>query len=113
MLREEDLLIESPDTNQRQLGDQWIDSCASAVLEVRSTIVSFEHNYLLNPQHSDFTGAMPQNAACGPRAAKVRNADYAAKWITSGWPTNHPELDFAFQDAKRTRGGMGCCRYLP
>lgn len=54
VLRAEDLPIESRATNQRQLGDQWIDSCDSAVLEVRSTIVPFEHNYLLNPRHPDF-----------------------------------------------------------
>ena len=54
MLTEEDLVVEFRGTNQRQLGDEWIDSCDSAVLEVRSTIVPFEHNYLLNPQHPDF-----------------------------------------------------------
>lgn len=52
--RDQDLLIESRVIDHRQLGDQWIDSCDSAVLEVRSTIVPFEHNYLLNPQHPDF-----------------------------------------------------------
>ena len=42
----------------RKLGDRWIDSCASAVLEVRSKIVPSEHNYLLNPQHPDFLRIM-------------------------------------------------------
>lgn len=54
VLRAEDLRLDSPDANQRESGDHWIDSCDSAVLEVRSTIVSFEHNYLLNPRHPDF-----------------------------------------------------------
>jgi RES domain-containing protein len=54
MMTEEDLGIEFRGANQRQLGDQWIDLCNSAVLEVRSTVVPFEHNYLLNPQHPDF-----------------------------------------------------------
>jgi RES domain-containing protein len=54
ILRDEDLLLKLHDINQRRLGDQWIDSCASAVLEVRSTIVPVEHNYLLNPEHPDF-----------------------------------------------------------
>jgi RES domain-containing protein len=54
VLRAEDLPVEPGTTNQRQLGDQWIDSCDSAVLEVRSTVVPLEHNYLLNPRHPDF-----------------------------------------------------------
>jgi RES domain-containing protein len=56
ILAEEDLLIKFRGANQRQLGDQWIDLCHSAVLEVRSTIVPFEHNYLLNPRRPDFAG---------------------------------------------------------
>ncbi len=54
VLRVEDLPVESRAINRRRLGDQWIDSCDSAVLEVRSTIVPIEHNYLLNPRHPDF-----------------------------------------------------------
>ncbi len=38
----------------RALGDRWIDSLASAVLQVRSAVVRVEHNYLLNPAHPDF-----------------------------------------------------------
>jgi RES domain-containing protein len=53
-LTEEDLVMKFRGANQREFGDQWIDLCDSAVLEVRSTIVPFEHNYLLNPQHPDF-----------------------------------------------------------
>ena len=38
----------------QELGDWWIDSKASAVLEVPSAVVADEHNYLLNPAHPDF-----------------------------------------------------------
>jgi RES domain-containing protein len=36
------------------LGDWWIENNGSAVLEVTSTVVPQEHNYLLNPTHPDF-----------------------------------------------------------
>lgn len=36
------------------LGDRWLRTRASAVLEVRSAIVPQERNYLLNPAHPDF-----------------------------------------------------------
>lgn len=36
------------------LGDHWLDSAASAVLEVPSAVVGLESNYLLNPEHRDF-----------------------------------------------------------
>jgi RES domain-containing protein len=42
------------DLSPRELGDWWIDSKESAVLEVTSAVVQFEHNYLLNPAHPDF-----------------------------------------------------------
>lgn len=38
----------------RTLGDWWFDNRASAVLEVKSSIVPTEHNYLLNPTHPEF-----------------------------------------------------------
>ena len=38
----------------QSLGDDWIKSRASVVLEVPSAIVESESNYLLNPRHSDF-----------------------------------------------------------
>lgn len=37
------------------LGDRWIDSRETAVLEVASAIIPGEHNYLLNPAHADFS----------------------------------------------------------
>lgn len=39
----------------QEIGDQWLRSCASAVLRVPSAIVSGEFNYLLNPLHRDFS----------------------------------------------------------
>jgi len=36
------------------LGDQWIKSGASAVLEVPSALIATESNYLLNPRHQRF-----------------------------------------------------------
>lgn len=36
------------------IGDRWLRSGASAVLEVPSAIVPQERNYLLNPAHPDF-----------------------------------------------------------
>lgn len=54
VLQEEDLVKRFRGVDRRRLGDQWIDRRASAVLAVRSTIVPFERNYLLNPRHPDF-----------------------------------------------------------
>jgi RES domain-containing protein len=38
----------------RQIGDQWIENRASAVLRVPSTLIPAESNFLLNPAHPDF-----------------------------------------------------------
>jgi RES domain-containing protein len=40
--------------SSQSLGDWWIDSKESAVLEVPSAVVADEHIYLLNPAHPDF-----------------------------------------------------------
>lgn len=37
-----------------QIGDSWIRSAASAVLQVPSVIIETESNFLLNPEHPDF-----------------------------------------------------------
>ncbi len=42
-------------TETQKLGDGWIESNKSALLMVPSALVSGEYNYLLNPQHSDFS----------------------------------------------------------
>lgn len=36
------------------IGDEWVKSGTSGVLEVPSTVIETDSNYLLNPQHSDF-----------------------------------------------------------
>ena len=44
-------------TNQpamtREIGDQWLDRCSSALLQVPSVIVPRARNFLLNPAHPD------------------------------------------------------------
>jgi RES domain-containing protein len=40
--------------SSQDLGNWWIDSKESAVLEVPSAVVKDEHIYLLNPAHPDF-----------------------------------------------------------
>lgn len=44
----------SPQAN-KQIGDSWVESQESVILEVPSAIVPTEKNYLLNPAHSDFS----------------------------------------------------------
>lgn len=39
----------------RQIGDAWFKRLSSAVLRVPSAIIETELNYLLNPNHPDFT----------------------------------------------------------
>ena len=43
------------DLRPQALGDRWLESVASAVLQVPSAVVPSESNYLLNPRHPDFT----------------------------------------------------------
>lgn len=38
----------------QQIGDQWIESESSVVLQVPSVVVPAEHNYLINPEHPEF-----------------------------------------------------------
>lgn len=38
----------------QQIGDEWLKSGSSAILEVPSAIIEIESNYLLNPAHPDF-----------------------------------------------------------
>lgn len=54
MLTEDELRLLHGNLSSEVLGDGWIDACASAVLQVRSTVVPAEHNYLLNPKHPEF-----------------------------------------------------------
>lgn len=39
----------------QQIGDDWARSSASAVLEVPTSIIPLEKNYLLNPAHPDWS----------------------------------------------------------
>jgi RES domain-containing protein len=39
----------------QRLGDRWIRGESSVVLKVPSVIVPDEHNYLMNPRHTDFS----------------------------------------------------------
>ena len=43
-----------PSRKTQDLGTDWIESGATAVLSVPSGIVPSERNYLLNPAHPDF-----------------------------------------------------------
>lgn len=38
----------------QRIGDEWVRANASAVLEVPTSIVPLEQNYLLNPAHPDY-----------------------------------------------------------
>jgi RES domain-containing protein len=39
----------------KQIGDSWVESQKSVILEVPSAIVPSEKNFLINPAHSDFS----------------------------------------------------------
>ena len=43
-----------PPYELQQIGDEWIDSMQSCILEVPSVIVAHESNFILNPKHPDF-----------------------------------------------------------
>lgn len=49
-----DWAAEPPPPAPQQLGDRWVRETRSAILEVPSTIIPQESNYLLNPAHPDF-----------------------------------------------------------
>jgi RES domain-containing protein len=42
----------------QRIGDEWIRSRRSAVLQVPSAVVERESNYLLNPAHPDFSSVV-------------------------------------------------------
>lgn len=39
----------------RAIGDQWVRKCETPVLQVPSAIIPEEHNYLINPNHPQFS----------------------------------------------------------
>jgi RES domain-containing protein len=62
LLSEVDILLLPPDwkghpapVELRDIGDSWLDSFGSAVLRVPSAIVPDESNYMINPDHPDFS----------------------------------------------------------
>ncbi len=38
----------------KRIGDEWVDSLRSCILEVPSVVVPHESNFILNPGHPDF-----------------------------------------------------------
>jgi RES domain-containing protein len=54
VLSEDDFTRDHPAIGQKELGDLWLASAGSAVLRVRSAVISDEFNFLLNPQHPEF-----------------------------------------------------------
>ncbi|HMF73978.1 MAG TPA: RES family NAD+ phosphorylase [Flavitalea sp.] len=42
-------------TSCQAIGDAWLKENETAVLQVPSAIIAEEYNYLLNPQHPDFS----------------------------------------------------------
>ncbi len=43
-----------PSPSTRSVGDLWVKEAQSTVFKVPSVVVPQEHNYLVNPNHSDF-----------------------------------------------------------
>ena len=55
------------------LGDEWVRSGTSAVLQVTSAVIASDSNYLLNPRHRDFQNIRilrPQTFELDPRLFK-------------------------------------------
>ena len=44
-----------PNSLTQKIGDKWVSSGKSAVLKVPSSVIPEEHNYILNPDHKDFS----------------------------------------------------------
>jgi len=38
----------------KKIGDQWFNSLGSPALKVPSTVISVEHNFVINPSHPRF-----------------------------------------------------------
>jgi RES domain-containing protein len=65
--------VEPPPPKVRELGDAWVKSGASAVLQVPSATLPAENNFLLNPHHPDFPKLVigkPSAFQFDPRLAK-------------------------------------------
>lgn len=44
-----------PPPRLQEIGNEWLESRASAVLAVPSAVIDTEMNYLINPEHPDFS----------------------------------------------------------
>jgi RES domain-containing protein len=51
-----------PPSELQSIGDEWVRSGTTAVLEVPSAVIETESNYLLNPHHRDFRAVGLLNA---------------------------------------------------
>ncbi len=61
---------EDPPVSTQALGSKWLQSKSSVLLRVPSAIIPTEFNYLLNPQHQDFSKvsiAQPRKFYFDPR----------------------------------------------
>lgn len=51
----DDWAADPPSLSTQQYGSSWAVSLTSLILEVPSSVISSEANYLINPAHQDFT----------------------------------------------------------
>ena len=58
-----DWMVSPASNTTRDIGDEWIKSNKSAVLRVPSAIIPQEHNYLINPNHVDFSNITQSKAS--------------------------------------------------
>ena len=82
-------------TLNQLIGDEWVRSGTSAVLEVPSAVIETESNYLLNPRHGDSRAIRvmgQQPFELDPRLLKSRSSVHNQKpslapiWTTRlGW----------------------------
>lgn len=54
LLGEDDLAGRFGKLDREYLGDKWVEDGLSAVLAVRSVVVPFERDFLMNPRHPAF-----------------------------------------------------------
>lgn len=85
ILDEESLPAQIRGLSDREMGDHWFDNGISAVVAVRSVIVPFEHNYLLNP--------------------RIRTSPRSRLRVPHPLPSTSVFLDLSFVDGARTVAG--------
>lgn len=47
--------VEPPPASTQRIGDRWVDELRSVALRVPSAVIPEEFNYVLNPEHPDFS----------------------------------------------------------